>query len=134
MNRIVLLGIGLTWLMTGIVVFADPRSFYDMTPGLSMMGPYSVHFIRDVGLAFVASAIATLAGAWQRNRVLALAGVGWPFLHALFHVQIWAHRGFPLDRIAAFDASAVFLPALLGATLAWRVSMRSESMQPENAR
>lgn len=134
MSRTVLLVLGALWVITGVIISADPRSFYDLTPGLSMMGPYSVHFIHDVGLAFVASGAVTLVAARKGDRTLALAGVTWPSLHALFHIQIWAHRGFPLDEIAAFDALAVVLPALLGVTLAWRFSTRSVSTQAETVR
>lgn len=122
MSRSLLMTVGLLWLATGILIFADPHGFYERTPGLAMMGPYSVHFIRDVGLAFVASGVATAFGARGRNRNLALAGAGWPFLHALFHFQIWSHRGFPFDAIAAFDFIAVIAPAFLAVALAWRLT------------
>ncbi len=121
MSRALLLIIGALWVATGVVVFAAPYSFYELTPGVAMMGPYSVHFIRDVGLAFAASGAVSCVGAWRRDRRLALAGTVWPFLHGLFHIQIWAHRGFPFDGIAAFDAAAVSLPAFAAATLAWRL-------------
>ena len=122
MSRSLHITVGLLWLATGILIFADPHGFYERTPGLAMMGPYSVHFIRDVGLAFVASGVATTFGARGRNRNLALAGAGWPFLHALFHFQIWSHRGFPFDAIAAFDFIAVIAPAFLAVALAWRLT------------
>lgn len=122
MNRGLLMIVGLLWLATGIWIFADPQGFFERTPGLAMMGPYSVHFIRDVGLAFVASGVAATFGARRRDRSLAFAGAGWPFLHALFHIQIWSHRGFPLDTIAAFDFIAVIAPAFLAVTLAWRLT------------
>ncbi|MBB6229530.1 hypothetical protein FHS79_003733 [Polymorphobacter multimanifer] len=86
--------------MTGGTIFAGPHGFYDRTPGLAMIGPYSMHFIRDVGLAFVAGGATLAIGAWLRNRSLALAGTAWPVLHALFHIQIWAHRGLAFDAIA----------------------------------
>ena len=117
-NRGLLIIVGLLWVATGVSIFADPHGFFDRTPGLALMGPYSVHFIRDVGLAFFAAGTATVVGAWQYNRHLALAGAGWPFLHALFHIQIWSHRGFPFDAIAAFDFIAVIAPAFLAVMLA----------------
>lgn len=120
MTRGLLLVIGALWVTTGIVIFADPQGFYGTTPGLALMGPYNSHFIRDVGLAFLASGIATCAGSWRRERGLTLAGTAWPFLHALFHIQIWSHRGFPLDGVAAFDMWAIIGPTLLAAALAWR--------------
>lgn len=125
-----LLGIGLLWVATGVSIFADPQGFYDRTPGLAMMGPYSVHFIRDVGLAFIAAGTATVVGAWQCNRQLALAGAGWPFLHALFHLQIWSHRGFPFDAIAAFDVIAVIAPAFLAVILAAKLPGRLADNDP----
>jgi len=120
MTRGLLLVIGALWITTGIVIFVDPQGFYDTTPGLALMGPFNSHFIRDVGLAFLASGVAACAGSWRLDRGLALAGAAWPFLHALFHIQIWSHRGFPLDAIAAFDMGAVIAPAFLAAALAWR--------------
>jgi hypothetical protein len=118
----VLLILSLLWIATGIYVFAAPRAFYDATPGLSMMGPYSVHFIRDVGLAFLASGLTTLIGTLRRNSLSALLGTTWPGLHALFHIQIWMHRGFPFDSILAFDVAAVISPAGLAVVLAWRLN------------
>ena len=133
MSRGLLLVLGVLWATTGVVIFADPQGFYDRTPGLALMGPFSVHFIRDVGLAFLASGVVACVGAWTRNRRLALAGVAWPGLHALFHIQIWHHRGFPLDHIAAFDLSAVILPAFLAALLAWQVNSATYGL-PDGAR
>lgn len=122
MNRALLIIVGLLWVATGLSIFADPHGFYDRTPGLAMMGPYNVHFIRDVGLAFVAAGTSAAVGAWRRNRSLAFAGTVWPFLHALFHIQIWSHRGFPFDAIAGFDFVAVMAPAFLAVMLAWRLA------------
>lgn len=92
MIRVVLLVIGGLWVSTGGAIFVDPRGFYDLTPGVAMMGPYNVHFIRDVGLGFLASGAMTALGAWRHDRRLVLAGTLWPLLHALFHVQIWSPR------------------------------------------
>ena len=131
MNRAGLSVIGALWVTTGVVLLVAPRTFYDVTPGVAMMGPYSVHFIRDVGLAFIASGAVTLAGARRSDRVLVLAGVAWPVLHALFHLQVWAHRGFPFDVIAAFDTVAVVLPALLAMVLAWRVPLADAAKRQE---
>jgi hypothetical protein len=65
MIRALLIGLGAIWCATGVYIFAAPEAFYENTPGLSIMGPFSVHFIRDVGLAFLASGprLATVPGA-----------------------------------------------------------------------
>ena len=122
MSRALLIGLGAIWCSTGLYVFIAPEAFYQNTPGLSLMGPYNGHFIRDVGLAFLASGGATTYGALRGERRLALGGVAWPFLHALFHLQIWGHRGFPFDAIFAFDVVAVITPAMLATALALRLA------------
>jgi hypothetical protein len=113
--------LGGLWAFTGVYVFAQPQAFYDMVPGLALMGPFSIHFIRDVGLAFLSSGAITILGGYHTRRDLALAGALWPSLHALFHVQIWSHRGFPFDAIFFFDLLAVISPALLAVACAWRL-------------
>ena len=113
MSRIVLSVLGAVWFATGIYIILAPEAFYEATPGLSAMGPFNVHFIRDVGLVFLASGGAAVWSARSRNRAVAMAAVAWPALHALFHIQIWAHRGFPFDGIAFFDALAVVAPAAI---------------------
>lgn len=113
MIRAVLIGLGVIWVLTGIHIFVDPMGFYEMVPGLKLMGPFNMHFIRDVGLAFVASGGALAFGAYAETRSLMLAGIAWPGLHALFHIQIWGHRGFPFDGIFVFDLVAVIVPPFL---------------------
>ena len=110
MIRAFLVGLGAIWVMTGVYIFVDPMGFYEAVPGLQLMGPFNMHFIRDVGLAFIASGGALAWGGFAEARALALAGIAWPSLHALFHIQIWSHRGFPFDNIFAFDLFAVIGP------------------------
>jgi len=119
--RIALLILGTLTLLTGPYIFFAPTVFYENTPGVSMMGPFNLHFIRDVGLAFLVSGGAVIFGVLQRNRGLAIAGALWPFLHGLFHLQIWTARGFPFDQVAGFDFAAVIAPATAMMILAWRL-------------
>jgi hypothetical protein len=125
MRRILLLLLAGMWMLTGLYAFFMPEAFYNGTPGLKQMGPFNIHFIGDVGLAFMASGGVTLWGAWHRLRGLAIGGASWPMLHALFHIQIWSHRGFPFDYIAAFDFAFVITPALIVLILAWRLEAQS---------
>ncbi|HPE46771.1 MAG TPA: hypothetical protein PLR76_00165 [Hyphomonas sp.] len=97
----------------GVVIFNAPQAFYDAVPGLDLMGPYNVHFIRDVSLAYLASGAMLIAGGVLLDRRLALAGTLWFVLHALFHWQIWLHRGLPFDYIFWFDLFAVIIPSFL---------------------
>lgn len=113
MSRIVLGAIGIAWLATGAYILAAPQAFYAQTPGLSAMGPFSAHFITDVALALTASGAIAAWAAYKASATLAIAATVWPSLHALFHLQIWAHRGLPLDAAFVFDGLAVVAPAAL---------------------
>lgn len=127
MIRLGLIGLGVLWLLTGISIFTDPMSFYEMVPGMKLMGPFNMHFIRDVGLAFVASGGALAWGAHVSAQRLVYAGLSWPSLHSLFHIQIWGHRGFPFDGIFAFDLGAVIGPPLLALLAAWKFRPTGEA-------
>jgi len=107
--------------ITGFYVFFAPQRFYNMTPGVEMMGPFNIHFIRDVGLVFLASGGAMGWGAWKLNPPVAIAGATWPALHAVFHIQIWGARGFPFDSIFGFDLVAVIFPAFIGLLSAFKL-------------
>lgn len=109
----ILLAIGSVSALTGLYIFAAPLAFYDAVPGLNLMGPFSVHFIRDVGLAYLAGGAVLIASGALQDRRLALAGALWFVLHALFHLQIWVHRGLPFDHIFWFDLFAVIAPSFL---------------------
>lgn len=108
---LVLLALG--WGLAGLFILARPEEFYGIVPGLPAMGPFNSHFIGDVGLAFIASGGLLGWGAVRHLHGLVLAGILWPLLHAAFHLQIWGHRGFPLDGIFLFDLIAVIAPPAL---------------------
>ena len=113
MIRAGLIALALAWGMTGLFIVAQPETFYGLVPGLSAMGPFNSHFVLDVGLALLASGALLGRGARTGTTAILLAGVLWPLLHAIFHVQVWSHRGFPFDGIFAFDLAAVIVPPFL---------------------
>lgn len=119
MQRIAMGILAAYFFLTGIYLFFFPQLFYDQTPGLSAMGPFNFHFIRDVSFAFLVSGAGLAYAAKRNRRDTAIVAAAWPFLHALFHLTIWGHRGFPLDQIWFFDAAAVVLPGFLALYLAW---------------
>ena len=123
MKRNILIGIAVLNVLTGLQIFITPEFFYNNVPGVQMMGPYNVHFIRDAGLAFGASGIVLGLG-WQRgDYAVALAGALWPCFHALFHFQMWLARGMPVDLVAAINLFGIQLPAwavFFAALMLWR--------------
>ena len=47
MKHAILILVGGIYLLTAVFMFVAPQAFYDTTPGVSMMGPFNQHFIRD---------------------------------------------------------------------------------------
>jgi len=121
--RILALLLSIYFLLTGIYILTMPEMFFRNTPGLSSMGPFNMHFIRDVALTFLVSGGAMLWGAVKRNRTALICGAAWPFLHALYHCVIWGHRGFPFDHIFAVDVAAVIVPGVAALMLACRAKL-----------
>lgn len=113
MSRYILIVLALAHLVSGVIALSMPRFFYETIPGLSMMGPFHLHLVRDVGLAFIASGGAVLWGTLKFDRSAAICGSIFPVLHGLLHIQIWIKRDFVLDYITAFDVFAVIIPAFI---------------------
>ena len=105
--------IAASWALTGAVMVAVPLSFYQLTPTISMMGPFNAHFIRDAGFAYLASGGIAATGWSAARRDLAIAGAVWPALHAAFHLWLWAGRGLAPDVMIGFDLVAVIGPAAI---------------------
>lgn len=126
MRKIIFYTFAVYFLLTGLYIFIAPETFYKNTPGLSAMGPYNFHFIRDISFVFLVSGGALLYGARHMLKPVLICGAAWPFMHALFHTQIWVHRGFPFDTIWLVDTIAVIVPGLLvfGASLLFDINPR----------
>lgn len=75
------------WGANGVVMLAAPLWWYSAVPGVTETGPANVHFIRDIGLGFVAAAaalsLAARPGAARALLVPALVFLGG---HAGYHL------------------------------------------------
>ena len=118
------------YLLSGVYMLIAPSHWYEAVPGVTSTGPFNVHFVRDIGLVFIASAGALIWGAVRGVRTVAIAGAVWPCLHALFHVQIWLARGTPVDTVAAVNLAAIQLPAWLALWAALKLP-RHQSVRNE---
>jgi hypothetical protein len=120
--RLLLALLGIAQATNGLAMLVAPASWYSVVPGVAMTGPFNPHFVRDIGLIYLASGVGLLFGA-RKGRdaaVLAVAGAAWPALHGLLHVYEWIAHGFPADPATAVtEGVGVLLAAALGATLAW---------------
>ncbi len=102
-----------SWLLAGTAIFLGPRQFHLLTPGVALFGPFNAHFIRDVGLMYVASGLVGLYGVRSGSVPVGIAAALWSCLHAVFHLHVWVDRGLPLDGIFLFDLSLVIVPPFL---------------------
>ena len=121
MRRAILFLAAALFVSAGTYMLVAPAEWYAATPGVTKTGPFNVHFVRDIGLAFLAGGGAMAWGAVKTDRSAALWGAAWPCLHALFHVQIWLARGLPLDTVATVNLTAIQLPAWLALWAAWHL-------------
>lgn len=97
--------------INGVVMLIDGSNWYASVPGVTETGPYNGHFIRDIGVAFLAAGLALAATAW-RLRYWPAGAAGAAFLggHALIHLaEIIAGH----DHHTLTDLAFVVLPAAL---------------------
>lgn len=113
MWRPILLLIAALHFANALAMWFAPHAWYEAVPGVAMMGPFNLHFVRDIALAFGMSAGALAYGAARLDRTAAVCGAAWPCLHALFHIWIWFGRGLPLDEIARVNLTGIQIPAWL---------------------
>jgi len=113
-----ILGLGLA--SNSLWMLASPASWYLTVPGVTETGPANMHFIRDIGCAYLVAAVGLLwlvarpAMGWPA----AFAGGGFLALHATIHAWDGAAGREQLAALKA-DLPAVFLPAALALWLAW---------------
>ena len=95
----------------GIFMFVNPPAWYAAVPGVPDTGPLNLHFVRDIGIAYLTAGIALvwseLGAGWRAS---ALAGV---FIggHSLLHLgeTIGGHH----HDVLLNEIAAVHLPAVL---------------------
>ncbi len=97
----------------GLVMLAAPEAWYHAVPGVTATGPANIHFIRDIGLGFLAAA-AALALAARRGAPAGLLAPACVFLvgHAGLHVVEMVVDGAAWGP-ALRDSALIVVPALL---------------------
>jgi len=119
----------IAWLLAGAAIFALPELFYELTAGVSLFGPFNAHFIRDVGLVYLAGGLTGLYGLRSGSAQLWIAAAIWACLHGVFHLHVWIHRGFPFDGILILDLDLglVIVPAFVALVLATLKRLRPDA-------
>jgi uncharacterized protein YjeT (DUF2065 family) len=119
-----LLGVGLGG--NGLWMLFCPQSWYGTIPGVVETGAANLHFIRDIGCAYLVTGaslfwLVKTPRAWPA----ALAGGTFLALHTLVHVGDTAVGREPARQFLA-DLPAVVLPAFLVLWLVWLARRESK--------
>jgi hypothetical protein len=111
MTKILLLVLAVYHGINGALMLAAPEIWYSVVPGVEHTGPINIHFVRDIGLGFLAAAMALVLVARGHMGTLAPALV---FLggHAALHVFEMLTHG-TTATAATKDFATIILPALL---------------------
>lgn len=117
MTRMIAVALAIAMGGNGIWMFVDPSGWYASIPGVPDTGPLNVHFVKDIGLAYLTAGIgfgwSAFGGGWRASALATL----FIALHALLHVgetMMGHHHDVILNELMA-----VHLPAVLGAWLAY---------------
>jgi len=119
MRAFIALLLGLLLAANGIWMLYRPLGWYAHVPGVNATGAANVHFIRDIGCAYLAAALGLLwySRAGYRAWPAVLAGGIFLTLHAFVHAWDML-AGRELMQNFRSDALAICLPALITLWLA----------------
>ena len=121
--RFMFAAIALVYLANGLTMLGLPEFWYRSIPGVADTGPMNPHFIRDIGLAFLACGGVLLGRILPVSRLSGGAMAVLIFIggHALLHVvEDFYHR--PAWHALAADLLLVVAPAVL--VCGWLLSSR----------
>ncbi len=113
------IALGLLLAANGILMLADPATWYALVPGVPETGPFNPHFVRDIDAAYLVTGAAIAALALDlRAAPAALAGAAFLTLHAFVHVGDAIAGRLHAEHLAA-DLSIVFVPAVIALWLVY---------------
>ncbi|WP_185753231.1 hypothetical protein [Pseudomonas fluorescens] len=118
--------LGVAMAANGVFMLINPSLWYTAVPGVERTGLFNQHFIRDIGLLYVAIGAAFIGGSVSPiYRVLLWASATtWLTAHALFHFWEVA-AGICGPDVLWVDFPAVTLPSIVGIGLtfwAWKTA------------
>jgi len=112
--------LGLALGANAVWMLVNPMSWYNVIPGVAETGYANAHFIRDIGCAYLATALSLfwLVECPKRAWPAALTGGGFLVMHALVHVSDAAAGREHAHQLLG-ELPTVFLPGILVIWLAW---------------
>jgi hypothetical protein len=119
-RRAASLVLGIAVALNGVGMLAAPADWYQRIPGVVETGPANLHFIRDVGGAYLVAAACLVWFAVQPRQSWPAAFACGAFLalHALIHVWDTAAGRESAHRLLT-ESPTIELPAILVLCLAW---------------
>jgi hypothetical protein len=120
--RLLLLVVGLFHVANALWMLAFPGQWAASVVHLPVPVHIELHFIADIGMAFLASGAALIWSARLGPQFApwAIAGAAWPALHALIHLREWVMDGLPATNGDILsEGIGVILTGAAGAVLAW---------------
>lgn len=96
-----------------------PLAWYDAVPGVPSTGAFNPHFVRDIGAAYLVTAMGLAWFAWRpaQGWPALVAGAVFLALHCGIHLFDASCSASPLANLIR-DFPGVFLPTLLAAWIA----------------
>jgi len=120
--RLILLVVGLFHAANALWMLAFPGQWAAIVVHQPAPVHLELHFIADIGMAFLASGAALIWSA-RRGRQFAtwaVAGAAWPALHAAIHLKEWLFDGPPaVTGDIINEGVGVILVGAAGVLLAW---------------
>lgn len=118
MRRPVGVMLGLALAANGLLMLFASSNWYELVPGVRETGPFNLHFVRDIGCAYIVAGSSLLWCLADRRAWPAVIAAGsFLSLHAATHLY-----DFSVGRIkplhAASDAFLVIAPAVVALLLA----------------
>lgn len=110
--RTLLILIGFYQSANGVFMLTAPALWYATIPGVTETGPANPHFIRDIGLAFIAAGVGLFIGAFRRDRRTILIASIFLGGHALLHLTEMLHATTAMGALR----DIVLIDRLLGCT------------------
>lgn len=112
--RFIVSFIAIFYLANGLLMLAAPLTWYEITPGADHTGPANSHFIRDIGLAFIAASVAIIAVAQPALRLRPAIAATSVFIggHAVLHTVEFFDGHFGFAEILR-DAALIVVPAAI---------------------
>ena len=119
MTRIIAVVLAVILGGNAVVQLAAPLAWYDAVPGVPGTGAFNPHFVRDIGAAYLVTAMGLAWFAWRplQGWPALVAGAAFLILHSAIHLLDASCSASPLADLIR-DFPGVFLPSLAAAGIA----------------